>query len=168
VEGLTDREQAVPALYARDYRRLVRTGYAVVGDQAIAEEITQDAFVALWNRWAHLREPEAASAYLYRSVINGARAALRRQRLGRWFTSGEATAVVDLDTGVDLLEALGRLPLRKRACVVLRYYADLSEAEVADVLGVSVGTVKSQTHKALRQLASDLGESAPVVSEGAT
>ena len=159
----TGRDEAVPVLFVREYPRLVRTGYALIGDRTLAEEVVQDAFIGLWRHWPRLREEHAAPAYLHRSVVNGSRTAVRRRRTERERAKRDEVPHYDTDVGggVDLLAAIRRLPMRKRACVVLRYYADLTESEVADVLGISVGTVKSQTDSTrLRALAEILAHPA--------
>jgi RNA polymerase sigma-70 factor (sigma-E family) len=141
----------------------MRLAAGLVGDVGTAEEIVQDAFAALLRRWRHLRDPASSYAYLQRVVVNGARGQWRRRNrfevaIGRLSGNGEQATVLDVDSSMDMLAALARLPARKRACVVLRYYADLPESEVASLLQVSVGTVKSQTAKGLRQLGDVLNE----------
>jgi RNA polymerase sigma-70 factor (sigma-E family) len=155
-----DRESSrelLAATYSRHYAELVRVAFALTGDWALAEDLAQDAFVRAWRSRELLRGEQSAPAYLRAIVVNLARSSLRRQfrevsarasgSWPDWAVAGETQA--QPSTGLDLLRALGRLPIRKRACVVLRYYVDLSEAETARVLGVSVGTVKSQTAKGL-------------------
>ncbi len=174
VGGGSDRDEAVEAVFFAWYPRLVRTAFGLVGDWAVAEQLVQDAFLRLWRRWGWLRDPEAAPAYLHRTVVNLARAAVRRRVSerralvrGGFGERDEWTQSVDEPhVGVVLREAIETLPYRKRACVVLRYLAGLSEAETADALGVSVGTVKSQTHKALRQLRELLDEPAEITPGG--
>jgi RNA polymerase sigma factor (sigma-70 family) len=100
---------------------------------------------------------------LHRVVVNQARARWRAQRRSQALAAVLPARRVqsddsDLDAQLDMLTALGRLSWGKRACVLLRYYADLSEAETAAALGISVGTVKSQTSKGLRQLAEVIQE----------
>lgn len=157
------RDDLAASLYHQHYRDLVRLATALTGDIGAGEEIVQDAFAVLLSRWWHLRDPQDAYAYLRRVVVNQTRHRWRRaQRLstaittaGNWPTPASDQA--DVESQLDLLAALLRLPQRKRACVVLRHYADLSEAETAALLGISIGTVKSQTAKGLHQLADDLG-----------
>lgn len=154
------RDEAVAVLYARYRSGLVRLAVGLLGDLQDAEEVVQDAFAGLLRRWSALRDVDAASGYLHAAVVNGARARWRRQRVRRLADAAlrRPTVVIEPDVLQQsvVLAAVARLSLRKRACVLLRYYADFSERETADALGISVGTVKSQTSKALRQLALEL------------
>jgi RNA polymerase sigma-70 factor (sigma-E family) len=153
------RRDAVELLYERHYGELVRLAFAMTGDWSVSEELAQDAFVRAWRSWANIRDQQSAPAYLRAIVINLARGSLRRRLRERavWPENGDRRSS-DREANVDLLRALARLPARKRACVVLRFYLDLSEADTAAALGVSVGTVKSQTSKALRRLQEQLAE----------
>jgi RNA polymerase sigma-70 factor (sigma-E family) len=176
-EGLgddRDRDRAVEVLFFAFYPGLVRTAFGLVGDWAMAEQLVQDAFLRVWRRWGRLRDPQAAPAYLHRTVVNLGRAAVRRRvserralaRGGFGSTDDWSQNGAEPHVEIALRQAIETLPYRKRACVVLRYLAGLSEAETADALGVSVGTVKSQTHKALRQLRELLDEPAEIGAEG--
>jgi RNA polymerase sigma-70 factor (sigma-E family) len=152
------RDEAIAVLWQQQRPQLVRLAAGLTGDRDAAEEIVQEAFAALLGRWRFLRDVSAAQAYLHRVVVNQARARWRARRRSQVVAAvlpgrQEQSDIPDVDSQLDMLTALGRLPWGKRACVLLRYYADLSEAETAAVLGVSVGTVKSQTSKGLRQLA---------------
>lgn len=159
------RRDMLAGLYARQYPELVRLAFALTGDWALAEDLAQEAFVRAWSSWDRLRQAHRAEAYLRAIVVNLARSSFRRQvRDIRARAVGPPAAwvvppgEVHSDAGIDLLRALGRLPAGKRACVVLRFYLDLSETDTAALLGVSVGTVKSQTAKALRMLRTWLAE----------
>jgi RNA polymerase sigma-70 factor (sigma-E family) len=143
----------VVVLYERHYAELVRLAFALTGDWGLAEDLAQEAFVRVWHGWGTIRNPQAAPGYLRTTVVNLARRSLRRRLRER--QAGPAPGdppPADPGEAIDLLRALARLPAGKRACVVLRFYLDLSEADTAAALGVSVGTVKSQTAKALRRL----------------
>jgi RNA polymerase sigma-70 factor (sigma-E family) len=159
----------VALLYRQHREDLFRLAYGLVGDRAEAEELVQEAFTGLMRRWRSLRDLDAAPAYLRTAVVNGARGRWRRRTRRNLAQPGALPAAVHQDRDVAeqsaMLQAIGQLALRKRACVLLRYYADLSEAETARVLGVSVGTVKSQTAKALQQLALILQDSEPGAHE---
>jgi RNA polymerase sigma-70 factor (sigma-E family) len=154
--GRPSRREAVALLYERHYAELVRLAFALTNDWALAEDLAQEAFVRVWRSWGNIRDPQSAPAYLRTSVVNLARRSLRRRLLERraawrWRGAGDLRSADPGET-VDLLRALACLPARKRACVVLRFYLDLSEADTAAALGVSVGTVKSQTAKAVGRL----------------
>jgi RNA polymerase sigma-70 factor (sigma-E family) len=157
--GAPSRRDAVGVLYERHYAELVRLAFALTSDWDLAEELAQEAFVRVWRSWGNIRDQQSAPAYLRTTVVNLARRSLRRRLQERraWPAPGDRRSA-DHGESVDLLRALARLPARKRACVVLRFYLDLSEADTAAALGVSVGTVKSQTAKALRRLQQLLAE----------
>jgi RNA polymerase sigma-70 factor (sigma-E family) len=135
-------------LYSSQRDRLTRLAYVLTGSQAAAEDLVHDTFVRVYSRLDGLGEPEA---YLRRSVVNACYSWHRRQRR-------ERTAVLDPPAAamphedIEMWEALGHLPAARRTVLVLRYYLDLPEAEVAAVLGWRIGTVKSATHRALRDL----------------
>lgn len=155
------RREALALLYEHHYAELVRLAFALTSDWGLAEELAQEAFVRVWCSWGNIRDPQSAPAYLRTSVVNLARRSLRRRLLERraWRRRGGGDLPsADSGDSVDLLRALARLPARKRACVTLRFYLDLSEADTAAALGVSVGTVKSQTARALRRLERLLAE----------
>ncbi|MCA1691013.1 MAG: sigma factor-like helix-turn-helix DNA-binding protein [Acidimicrobiales bacterium] len=133
-------------LYRAEYQRMVRVAFLLVGGGA-AEEVTQDAFARVFERWGTLDRP---AGYLRMCVVNGSRDVLRRRRLAMW---RRPDPVPDPLLGADeLLDALSCLPPTRRAAVVLRYYEDLSEADIASALGVRPGTVKSMLHRSLQQL----------------
>jgi RNA polymerase sigma-70 factor (sigma-E family) len=159
---IPDRDEAIATLFQAFYPKLVRTGYSLAGDWAVAEELAQEAFARLWRRWRWIRDPETAPAYLYRTVVNLSNSAIRRRALERRVASfrAEQPAGPDPVADLDLQQAIAALAPRKRACVVLRYLVGLTETQTAQILGVSPGTVKSQTHKALRQLREYLADPA--------
>ncbi|MGH3851528.1 MAG: sigma-70 family RNA polymerase sigma factor [Pseudonocardiaceae bacterium] len=135
-------------LYRSDYHQLVRLAFAMLDSLAQAEEVVQDAYVKVFERWARLDSP---GGYLRICVVNGSRQALRRRRLALRRRSLEVATSSEL--GADhLLAALAGLTPTRRAAVVLRYYLDLSEAQIADALGVRPGTVKSMLHRSLSEL----------------
>jgi RNA polymerase sigma-70 factor (sigma-E family) len=161
-------DTAVEHLYAAHYVRLVRLAVLLVRDVETAEEVVQDSFVAMHGRWATLAEPDKALAYLRRAVVNNARSVLRRRGVqARHATSAPPVvrepAEADEQARVDerrtaVLDALRRLPDRQREVLALRYYLDLSEAEIAETLGISRGAVKSHASRgvaALRSLVED-------------
>ncbi|WP_230204929.1 SigE family RNA polymerase sigma factor [Parafrankia elaeagni] len=152
--------------FASHHRELARFAYLLTGDHDVADDLTADALTAAWSRWDRVSAADSPIAYVRRIVANLATSRLRRvirERRGMTMlgmladSSGHATDGGDLTAAVDLRAALMALPVRKRACVVLRYAFDLSEAETARVLGISTGTVKSQTSKAVVELERLLG-----------
>jgi RNA polymerase sigma-70 factor (sigma-E family) len=160
-------DDALELLYAAHWRRLVRLAVLLVHDLGTAEEIVQDCFVSVHARWNRLHDPDKALAYLRRSVVNRSRSHLRhlavvRRHSGREAlpesASGADHAAHDLERRATVLEALRRLPRRQREVLALRYYLDLSEAEIADVLGISRGAVKSHASRGAAALRADLGE----------
>jgi len=156
-------DEAIESLFHACYPRLVRTAYALVGDWDLAEQLAQEAYLRLWRRWRWLKDPQAAPMYLQRTVVNAARETIRRRVIERRALNAgraepSARAAADPADVIELRRAIAALPARKRECVVLRYLLGLSEAETADALGISVGTVKSQTHKGLRMLRERLAE----------
>jgi RNA polymerase sigma-70 factor (sigma-E family) len=160
-----DADTAVEQLYAAHWRQLVRLSVLLVRDQAVAEEVVQDSFVALHGRWSRLAEPEKALAYLRQTVVNKSRSVLRRR--GRetaylhTLPPAENTDVEHPAEGHErrlvVLDALRRLPTRQREVVALRYYLDLSEADIAATLGISRGAVKSHSSRGLAALGETLG-----------
>lgn len=147
-------DEAIDDVYRKHHVRVVRLAFLLTGDAGIAEEVAQEAFVRLWRSWDRLRDRAAAGAYLRTTVVNLSTSFLRRRtlELRHRVRRIEDAVLVDPSVRIDVLRAIARLPARQRACVALRYYEDLSESETAKVLGISVGAVKSQTHKALRRL----------------
>jgi RNA polymerase sigma-70 factor (sigma-E family) len=154
-------DEAVTRLFASHYRPLVRLAVLLLHDNGMAEEIAQDAFVALHQHWGGLRDPDRAVAYLRQSVVNRGRSALRhrgvvdrflrRQSEQRTVPSAEAGAL-DAHIHGEVLAAVRLLPRRQREALALRYYLDLSEAQTAEAMGVSPGAVKSHTARALAAL----------------
>jgi len=156
-------EAAVGHLFAVHSEQLLRMAVLLTGDRQVAEELVQEAFAHLWQRWPSLHDQAASLGYLRVTLVNLARSSFRRRalELRHRVVPAATVGLLDMAVRVDVLRALARLPMRKRACLVLRFYADLSEMETARLLGVSVGTVKSQTHRGLArlgQLLKDSGE----------
>lgn len=151
-------------LYRSQYRDLVRLAALLVDDRGLAEELVQDAFVAVARRRSRrpLDDAAAAPAYLRSAVLNRARSALRRRAVRRRHLRSvepppdAPAADRDLlahDETRRVLAALHRLPGRQREVLVLRYYADLDEAEIARALGISTGSVKTHAHRGIASLA---------------
>lgn len=151
------------ALFRAEWLRLVRVATLLVGDLAAAEELVQEAFVRTYQASHRLRSASAAPAYLRSTVVNLAHSRFRRERIARrrrppmdLAGASPEDIVVLREDHRELLDALNQLPNRQRECVILRYYVDLSEAEIAETLGISTGAVKSHSHRALATLESIL------------
>ena len=162
-----DRTTAVSALFEAHHARLVMVAQMILGDWAAAEDVVQDAFASLYRRWPWLRDKGAAVGYLQASVTNGARSRLRRLRTGRelvrdrthaTYADAADEAVLNDDLQRELAAGLARLPVRQRQVVVLRYYLDQSESEIAATLSISKGSVKKHASRALAALGDLLEE----------
>ena len=136
------------SLYRRAYPAAVRLAVALVDLPATAEDLVQDAFADVWLRWDRLDNPEA---YLRTCVVNRCRRELRRRMLHRKRSELRPSVTVD-GPATDVLDVVRALPPRRRAVVVLRFYEDMSEAQIAATLGMRPGTVKATLHQALAQL----------------
>lgn len=148
--------------FQRHHADMARFAFLLTGERDAAEDIAADAFVAVWRRWDHVRTADSPVAYLRRTVANLAITRLRRlirerRGLGILGVTDDRADGPDVPAVLDVRTALAALPPRKRACVVMRFAFDLSEDETARTLGVSVGTVKSQTSKGLAELSRLLG-----------
>ncbi|MET7734443.1 SigE family RNA polymerase sigma factor [Streptomyces sp. NPDC005402] len=151
------------AFFERHYAELSRLAQLLTGEPDAADDLAADALLALWHRWDRVRAADHPAAYARGVVANLARTRIRsavreRRRVALfWSQREEKVENPDVAGAVDVQEALRRLPFRKRACVVLRHAFDLSEKDTALALGVSVGTVKSQTSKGMAELQRLLG-----------
>nr|WP_198664252.1 SigE family RNA polymerase sigma factor [Jiangella endophytica] len=161
----SEADDAVTDLYAAHYVRLVRLATLLQGNEAVAEEVVQDAFVALHRRWRRLREPAAAVAYLRTSVVHGCRSVQRRRGVAARHPEeppGHAPSAEQVAVGgaaADaVVEALRGLPDRQREALVLRYYGGLSESEIASAMKISNGAVKSHASRGLAGLRDAMAE----------
>jgi len=149
--------------FERHYAELARLAHLLTGESDAADDLAADALLALWHRWDRVRAADHPVAYARGVVANMARSRIRsavreRRRITLfWSQREDRTENPDVPGMVDVQEALRGLPFRKRACVVLRHAFDLSEKDTALTLGVSVGTVKSQTSKGMAELQRLLG-----------
>jgi RNA polymerase sigma-70 factor (sigma-E family) len=154
-----DAGQPVTELYSEHYRALVRLAALLVRDTPTAEEVVQDAFIAMHLGWQRLGGAEKALAYLRQAVVNRSRSVLRHRLLTDRnlqeappdIPSAEDEVLVLLERSA-AVAALRQLPDRQREAIVLRYYADLSEAEIAAAMRISRGAVKSHTARGLSAL----------------
>jgi RNA polymerase sigma-70 factor (sigma-E family) len=165
-----DSAAAVTALYRDHALSLIRVAHIMLGSRSAAEDVVQDAFLGLYRRWEHLTSADKALGYVRTSVLNGCRTALRRGRVGevvlnqpprgrlaQHAISAEA-AVLSVERRGEIIRALRGLPSRQREVLVLRYYLDLTDEQVAEYLGIRPGTIRSTRHRALASLARTLGE----------
>jgi RNA polymerase sigma-70 factor (sigma-E family) len=139
-------------LYREHRVRLTRLATAITLDASLAEEVVQDAFAGLHRRFHDVENPVG---YLQRSVVNASIKVLRRRRNAAMHRP-ERPPVTHIPEIDETWEAVTRLPARQRAVVALRYWEDLSEAEIADSLGWPTGTVKSTLHRALKRLKKEI------------
>jgi RNA polymerase sigma-70 factor (sigma-E family) len=154
-----DGSHVATALYAAHYHSLVRLAVLLVHDSATAEEVVQDSFVAMHAHWRRLRDREKTLGYLRRCVVNRSRSVLRHRRVVARITlhappdmpSAEQAAIMLLERAA-VIDALRQLPSRQREVLVLRYYAELSNAQIASAMGISQGAVKSHMARAMSAL----------------
>ncbi|HXW35117.1 MAG TPA: SigE family RNA polymerase sigma factor [Acidimicrobiales bacterium] len=171
------RDERITVLFEQHYTKLCRLAALLIGDAPAAEEVVQEAFLQTFAGWWRVRQPERAEFYLRAGVVNLCRTRLRRRasedRGNRisWDTSrprslpGGSEDPERAGDALDVLDAVRSLPDRQREAIVLRYYLDLPENEIASVLKCAVGTVKSQLSKAKATLARRLGESDELLGE---
>jgi RNA polymerase sigma-70 factor (sigma-E family) len=156
-------DDGVSSLYAVHWAPMVRLAWLFVHDDLLAEEIAQDAFVSLHRKWHEVQEGRG-TAYLRQCVVNGARSALRHHKVEQRYldslrvdqrrlsvASAEHEALASVGSA-DLFGRLQQLPARQREVLVLRYYLDLSEAQIAEALGIAPGSVKAHAHRGLAAL----------------
>ncbi|SEF68543.1 RNA polymerase sigma-70 factor, sigma-E family [Actinacidiphila yanglinensis] len=154
-----DEAAAFHEFFEQHYAELARLAHLLTGEADAADDLAADALVALWRHWDRVRVADHPAAYARGVVANLARSRIRsavreRRRIALFWSQRTERAVEqpDVPAVLDLREALQRLPFRKRACVVLRHAFDLSEKDTAEALGISVGTVKSQTSRGVAEL----------------
>ena len=160
-------DAAVTQLYSNNYRSLVRLAALLVRDEPTAEEVVQECFIAMHDGWQRLREEEKALSYLKQAVVNRSRSVLRHRSVvdrnapkpAPDMPSAEQGAIALLERSA-VISALRALPDRQRQALVLRYYADLSEAQIAQMMGISKGAVKSHTARGMSSLRAVLEQTA--------
>lgn len=156
--------EAVTALYQAHALGLIRLAVVMLGDRPAAEDVVQEAFCGLYRRWHTLSDTGKALSYVRSSVMNGCRSVLRRRNRQQAHLAddplGESaeSAVLVSEEHQQVLSAIRRLPDRQREALVLRFYLDLDEGEIASSMRISRGTVKSTTSRALAALGRILGE----------
>lgn len=158
-----DAERAFRRFFDEHHTDLSRLAYLVTGETQVADDLASDAFVEVWRHWERVQAADSPIAYARGIVTNLARQWIKKQtreragllRLGLLRRDRGET---DTPAILDVRAALGRLPLRRRECVILRYAFDVPEKEVAAILGISVGAVKSHTSRGAAQLSEFLRE----------
>lgn len=151
--------EVVTEIYTAHYSHLVRLAVMLVHDVQTAEEMVQDAFEAMHLAWLRLRDSDKALAYLRQSIVNKSRSELRHRRVVETHApkpapdeqSAEHAALTLIERSA-VISALRMLPPRQREAIVLRYYGDFTEAEIAKAMGISKGAVKSHTARAMAAL----------------
>lgn len=160
-----DRDRLLTALFIDHYDPLRRLAYVMMGDGTLAEEIVMEAFAKATSRWDLVSRADHPSAYLRQIVVNLCRSRIRRLVLERKVSDifkRRDEDIVDRSAesygmDLDIWKAVQRLPERQRVVVTLRYLEDMSEPEIAEVVDLPVGTVKSQLSRARKRLADQLG-----------
>jgi RNA polymerase sigma-70 factor (sigma-E family) len=156
--------RAVSDLYREHAVGLIRLAVVMLGDRPAAEDVVQEAFCGLYRRWSHLSDPAKSLSYVRSSVLNGCRTAMRKRarRMDAMLAEPDAASA---ETGAIIGEehravvaALRQLPPRQREALVLRFFGDLEEPEIARAMGISRGTVKSTLSRGLAALGDILGE----------
>ena len=160
---------AVGALYESSALGLIRMAYVMLGDLPSAEDVVQEAFCGLYRRWDGLASTDGALYYVRTSVLNGCRSALRRRAVRRGFVQHQTladeppaasaeTVALGGEERQEVIRALARLPHRQREVLVLRFYAELPDEQIARVMGIRPGTVRSTAFRALDALGRALKE----------
>ena len=164
-----EADALVTALYQAHALGLIRFAYLMLGERQAAEDVVQEAFAGLYRRWEKLSDPGNALPYVRSSVLNGCRSQLRRHRRAPAVTAAgladallpvvsAESAVLSAEQSRTVLRALRQLPPRQREVLVLRFYLDLSEPEIAAAMGIGPSTVRSTAHRALGALGRMLEE----------
>ena len=168
-----DRELALASLFEHEYPALRRLAFLLLGDSAAAEEVVMDVFARVLSRWTMFRDVEGPVPYLRRAVVNQCRSRGRRLAVERRFALKErlrderdASSLDDRGEALDVWRAVRSLPDVQRACIVLRYVEDLSLAQIAEVLDIPLGTVKSHLTRARARLSETLGPDLEVHADG--
>jgi RNA polymerase sigma-70 factor (sigma-E family) len=155
--GVTEADAEFQEYMAARWPVLLRTAYLLTGDQHLAEDVAQTALTRVYANWRKVRKADDVDAYVRRVLINANTGRFRKRRVPEHLTASPPDGQgSDPHAGIDqravLMAALAELPARQRAVVVLRYWEDMTETQVASVLRCSVGTVKSQASKGLARL----------------
>ena len=159
-----DAAVAVGALYQTTATGLIRLAYVILDDRQAAEDVVQDAFCNLFHRWDRLSHVQGAEYYVRVAVLNACRSVLRRRAVRSRRVLYELpapsveAAVLGSEERDELIRAVDRLPHRQRETLILSYYLDLPDDEIATLMGVGMSSVRSARHRALETLARNLKE----------
>lgn len=148
-------ERAFAALVRRNERRLYATAYSILGSSWDASDACQDAFLEAWTKISTLHDPSSFSAWMARIVVNKCHSARRKTKrlvVVDEVPERQAHEEIGPETSLVLIEAVGHLDDDHRAVVALRYFADLKVDEIAEILGIPAGTVKSRINRAVGRL----------------
>lgn len=155
---MNERPSRMAGLYASHIEGATRLAFLLTGTRELAEDLAQDSFVKATSRFQHLRSEDAFEGYLMKTVVNSCRAHWRRNKVEQTHAEKlareprQAVRQPDVAQRLAIMDALDALPLRQRTAVVLRHYNDLSERRTADLMGCTVGTVKTLTSRGLATL----------------
>jgi RNA polymerase sigma factor (sigma-70 family) len=153
--AVSQRNSVLTALYEREHGPMLRVACLLVGSRAVAEEVVHEAFATVGERWTQLDNP---GGYLRATVVNGCRMVLRRRATEMRHAPtavGDGTYEAPAEL-VELRSALAALPDRHRAVIVLRYFLDLPDNEIAEIIGCREATVRSIVYRVLRTLRKEL------------
>ncbi|MCA1833001.1 MAG: SigE family RNA polymerase sigma factor [Actinomycetota bacterium] len=171
MKGTARRERAMQELFNAHYGSLCRLAFLIVRDSGQAEESVMDAFLKTFTGWRRIGQMDRPDLYIRRAVVNACNSRLRRRAVESRFRFAESETHgwdVDRESSIVVRGAIDALPKRQRVCVILRYYEDMSEMEMAEVLECSPGTIKSQLSKAREKLKTALDADAPEPVRGET
>ena len=152
VEVFGDDTPDLRAIYEAQFDSLLALARLLVGESGLAEELVQDTFARLLERPPKLNNADALDAYVRSAVLNACRSKIRRLVLERRHATPSPTSTTDTTADHALRAALLELPIRQRQCVALRYYEDRTVADIADLLDISDGSVKTHLHRGLSRL----------------
>jgi RNA polymerase sigma-70 factor (sigma-E family) len=161
---VADKDAEFKDFFETEFRPLRRLGYLLTGDWGEAEDLAQEAMVRTYRAWSSIRERERPGAYARSVLVNRRRSLLRRSMVAQRHAETMRSEAYAPDLGEEsmmLWDAIRALPRRQRAALVLRFYEDLPEAEIARILEAPVGTVKSLVHRGLAGVRDRLGNQWP-------
>jgi RNA polymerase sigma-70 factor (sigma-E family) len=161
-EGPDAAAEAVAWLYKAHVLSLTRLAHVILGDKAAAEDVVHDAFCGLYLRWHHLSDSSKALSYVRSSVLNGCRSVMRRRTPTAADSEPPPTASAESEVMAwaeqqEIMQAIRQLPPRQREVLVLRYYLDLPDADIASVMGIGASSVRSAARRAGQSLARIMG-----------